>query len=152
MTVTGHTSGGGPGTLTTVLSAGAIILTLLQIFLGVILAGINANITRIEEQTTKHFAMIENGFVRIGEYRQLIVRMDNQLTKIDSVLKDTATRDEVSARLGINSGSIIQVRNDIDVLKRDLGQTYSIKDALKDLQDQIKTLQNRNYMNGTKPN
>lgn len=145
MAIVKNGNGNGHGTLTTVLSAGAIILTLLQIFLGVILTSINSNISRIEEQTTKHFATLENGFVRIGEYRQLIVRIDNQLTKIDSVLKDTATRDEINTRLGINSNSIIQVRNDIDVLKRDLGQTYSIKDALKDLQDQIKTLQGRHF-------
>lgn len=134
-------------TLTTVLSAGAIIITLLQIFLGVILASINANISRIEEQTTKHFAVIENGFVRIGEYRQLIVRIDSQIARIDLVLKDVVAREEVNTRLGINSNSILQVRNDIDVLKRDLGQTYSIKDALKDLQDQLKALQNRDYVN-----
>lgn len=115
----------GPGTITTVLSAGAIILTLLQIFLGVIIASINANITRIEEQTTKHFALIEAGFVRVGEYRQLIVRLDGNFTKIDTSLKDVETHH--------------------DVLKRDLGQTYSVKDALKDMQDQIKLLQGRQY-------
>lgn len=133
------------GTLTTVLSAGAIILTLLQIFLGVILTSINANITRIEEQTTKRFDAVENGFIRKGEYAAFITRVDNRLTKIDLVLRDVATRDEINTRLGINSNSIIQVRNDIDVLKRDLGQTYSIKDALKDLQDQLKTLQSRHF-------
>lgn len=134
-----HNSSG----ITTVLGAGAIILTLLQIFLGVILAGINGNITRIEEQTTKHFAAIEAGFVRIGEYRQLIARLDSNFAKIDSALKETTTRDEVNTRLGINSNSVIQIRSEVDTLKRDLGQTYSIKDALKDMQDQIKLLQGR---------
>lgn len=129
--------------MTTVLSAGAIILTLLQIFLGVILTSINANITRIEEQTIKHFAVIEAGFVRIGEYRQLIGRLDNNFAKVDAALKEVATRDEVNTRLGINSNSVIQIRSEVDVLKRDLGQTYSIKDALKDMQDQIKLLQGR---------
>lgn len=132
---------GSNSTLMTVLSAGAIIVTLLQIFLGVILTGINSNITRIEEQAIKHFHDIENGFVRTSEYKQVTARLDNQLQKIELGLKDVATRDEVNTRLGINSNSIIQVRGDIDVLKRDLGQTYSIKDALKEFQDRMRVLE-----------
>jgi hypothetical protein len=135
----GYVNGG----MTTILSAGAIIITLLQIFFGVVLTGINSNITRIEEQTTKHFATIENGFVRVQENREFKARIDGQLAKIEAGLKDIATRDEVNTRLGINSNSILQVRQEIDIMKRDFGQTYSIKDALKDLQDQIKALQNR---------
>lgn len=132
---------GSNSTLMTVLSAGAIIVTLLQIFLGVILTGINSNISRIEEQTMKHFHDIEAGFIRNSEYKQVTARLDNQLQKIDLVLKDVATRDEVNTRLGINSNSIIQVRGDIDVLKRDLGQTYSIKDALKEFADRMRVLE-----------
>lgn len=134
-------NGNSNSTLMTVLSAGAIIVTLLQIFLGVILTGINSNISRIEEQTAKRFDAIENGFIRTVEHKQFVTRIDGQLGKIEVVLKDIATRDEVNTRLGINSNSIIQVRNDVDVLKRDLGQTYSIKDALKEFQDRMKVLE-----------
>lgn len=110
-----------------------------------------SSISRIEEQTSKHFGAIETGFVRVGEYREFKSRVDAQLGKIESGLKDIATRDEVNTRLGINSNSIIQVRSEIDALKRDLGQTYSIKDALKDLQDQLKVLQNRHYITSQPP-
>lgn len=144
-------NGNGNGGYMVVFGAAGVILTLLQIFLGVILTGINSNITRIEEQTMKHFRDIEAGFVRSSEFRQVEIRQDGQLLKIEVGMKDIATRDEVNTRLGINSNSIIQVRGDIDTLKRDLGQTYSVKDALKDMQDQIKTLQARHYVTATQP-
>lgn len=126
-----------------IFSAAGIIITLLQIFLGVILTGINANINRIEDQSVKHFSAIENGFVRTVAHTEFRNRIDGQLLKIEAGLKDIATRDEVNTRLGINSNSILQVRTELDVMKRDFGQTYSIKDAVKDLQDQVKALQSR---------
>lgn len=121
----------------------AIIMGLLQAFWGVAYSGINANISRIEEQIALRTRTIEAEFLRIREHNEFKTRLDSQITKMEMRLSDIATRGEMDSRLGINSSSILQIRGEVDTLKRDLGQTYSIKDAIKDLQDQIKTLQNR---------
>lgn len=135
----------GNGLMVPISICAAIIMALLQAFWGVAWSGINANIARIEEQTLLRQRTIEQQFLRIREHEEFTKRLDAQITKIEAGLKDIATRDEVNTRLGINSNSILQVRSDVDTLKRDLGQTYSIKDALKDLQDQLKVLQNRTW-------
>lgn len=103
----------------------------------------NSSINRIEEQTSKHFYTIENNFVRLVEYHEFRSRIDARLDKIESWMKDAATRDEVNTRLGINSNSILQVRAELDTVKRDFGQTYNMRDVVKELQEQVKILQNK---------
>jgi len=88
---------------------------------------------RIEQQLTGRLLLIEKDFLRLQEHKEFTVRLDSQLGKMEERLKDAATRNELDTRLGINSGSIIQVRADIDTLKRDLGQTYPLKEVLGNL-------------------
>ncbi len=145
-------NGNGNGAVSVIpLGAALTVITLLINALSYLAwTSTNSSISRIEEQTAKHFYAVESGFVRTVEHKEFRIRVDGQLTKIEAGLKDIATRDEVNTRLGINSNSILQVRQDIDVLKRDFGQTYSMRDAVKDLQDQVKALQSRGTSSTTK--
>ena len=77
---------------------------------------------RIEGQLMARILLIEQNFLRLQEHKEFTVRLDSQLLKMEDRLKDAASRNDMDTRLGINSASIIQVRNEIDKLKSDLGQ------------------------------
>lgn len=99
----------------------------------------NTNLDRIE----KRVQAVEAQFVRIREHDEFTKRLDSQILKMEARLTEAATRPELDTRLGINSASIIQVRGDLDVIKRDLGQTYNVKDALAAYKDSVNNIQAR---------
>ena len=117
--------------------AAGIIMALLQAFWGVAWSGVNASLERIEKQSSARAQTIETQFLRIREHDEFTRRLDTQITKIESRLTGAATRDELDQRLGINSASIIQLRADIAELKRDLGQTYPLKEVMGNIQSRI---------------
>lgn len=114
-------------------SAATVIMLLFQTISYLAWNVTNANIDRIE----KRVQAVEMQFLRIREHEEYVRRLDAQITKMEARLADIATRGEVDSRLGINSNSIIQVRTELDALKRELGQTYSVKDALASLQTRL---------------
>ncbi len=129
--------------------AAAIIMVLLQAISYIAWTVTNQNIERIEKQASTRSQIIETQFLRVREHEEFTKRLDAQLSKIDSRLADLASRSEVDSRLGINSNSIIQVRAEVDALKRDLGQTYSIKDALAAMQGRVDRVEQ--WSRGTPP-
>jgi len=153
-------NGNGNGNTTIYISiAAGIIVALLQAFWGVAWSGVNANIDRlekqiiartreleairireherIENQLSARLALVEKDFLRLQEHREFTVRLDSQISKMEARIGLAATHEEVDTRLGINSTSIIQVRNEIGELKRDLGQTYPLKEVLGNLTSRI---------------
>lgn len=166
MAVAKNGNGHGNGTVMIILGAAGIIMTIFQAFWGVAWSGVNANIDRIEKQLSERaheieavrirehdrierqlatrISLVEREFLRLQEHKEFTVRLDSQLSKMEERLKDAATRSELDTRLGINSASIIQVRNEtaaivgsIDRLKTDLGQTYPLKEVLGNLAARI---------------
>lgn len=125
--------------------AAAIIMVLLQAISYIAWTVTGANLDRIERQGSERSRVIETQFLRVREHEEFTKRLDAQMVKIENRMNDLTPRTEVDSRLGTNSAGIIQVRNEVDALKRDLGQTYSVKDALKDMQEQIKILQSRQF-------
>lgn len=117
--------------------AAAIIMVLLQAISYIAWTVTNTNLERIEKQSAARSQIIETQFLRVREHEEFTKRIDAQISKMEARLSDVSTRSEVDARLGINSNSIIQVRAEVDALKRDLGQTYSIKDALSAIQGRV---------------
>lgn len=93
----------------------------------------NASLERLE----KRIQLVETQFMRVREHEEFTKRLDSQITKIELRMGVTATREELDNRLGINSNSIIQVRNEVDGLKRDLGQTYPLKEVLGNISARI---------------
>lgn len=121
------------GSMIPLASAATVIMLLFQTISYLAWNVTNANIDRIE----KRVQAVEMQFLRIREHEEYVRRLDAQITKMEARLADIATRGEVDSRLGINSNSIIQVRTELDALKRELGQTYSVKDALASLQTRL---------------
>lgn len=121
------------GSMIPLASAATVIMLLFQTISYLAWNVTNANLDRIE----KRVQAVEVQFVRIREHDEFTKRLDAQIMKMESRLTEAATRSELDTRLGISSTSIIQVRQDIDVLKRDLGQTYPLKDALGNIQGRL---------------
>lgn len=117
--------------------AAAIIMVLLQAISYIAWTVTKTDIERIEKQAGARSQLIETQFLRVREHEEFTKRLDAQIAKMDSRMSDVSTRSEVDARLGVNSGAIIQLRTEMDALKRDLGQTYSIKDALSAIQGRV---------------
>ncbi len=148
-TKNGNGNGNGGNSLMMPISiAAGIIMTLLQAFWGVAWSGVNANLERIEKQAASRAQaietqaaaraqIIETQFLRLREHDEFTRRLDSQIAKIETRLSEASTRTELDTRLGINSASIIQVRNEVDVLKRDLGQTYPLKEVMGNIQSRI---------------
>lgn len=160
----GNGNGNGNGSVVLYLSIGiGIITALFNAFWGVAWSSVNSNIERIEKQAAVRITAVESQaaarsqiieaqFLRIREHDEFTRRLDSQIAKMELRLAGVATRDEVDARLGINSASIIQLRGDIggvraeiDKLKTDLGQTFNFKDALNatrnEFQERIRLLE-----------
>lgn len=114
-----------------------VIIALLQAFWGVAWSGVNASLDRIEKQASARAQAIEMQFLRLREHDEFTRRLDSQIAKMESRLTGSATRDELDQRMGINSASIIQLRLDIAELKRDLGQTYPLKEVLGNIQSRV---------------
>lgn len=159
MAIAKNGNGHGNGTVMIILGAAGIIMTIFQAFWGVAWSGVNANIDRIEKQLSERaheieairirehgrienqlasrIALVEREFLRLQEHKEFTIRLDSQLSKMEERLKDAATRTELDTRLGINSASVIQVRNELGEMKRDLGQTYPMKEVLGNLTARI---------------
>src|SRR2546423_6510302 len=88
----------------------AIILGILQAFWGVAYTSIVANQNRIEEQDLVRYRQIEREFLRIREHEEFTRRLDANLT-----------RD----------------RSNIDELIKEMGQLYTVKDAIIRLQTRV---------------
>ena len=113
----------------------------LQIFWSVAYTGLVQNQNRVEEQLRQRIEIIERGFLRIREHEEFTKRLDSQLAKMDSRIVILASRDEVDARLLTNSNALQQYRTELDGLKRDFGQTYSVKDALATIQGRLERIE-----------
>lgn len=148
VTKNGNGNGGNSGPLIPIGVASAIILVLLETISYLAWSTSNSNMERIEKQAASRiqalearFAervlLVEKEFLRLREHDEFTRRLDSQITKMEARLGEAATRTELDTRLGINSGSIIQVRNDIDKLKSDLGQAYPMKEVLGNIQSRI---------------
>lgn len=128
------------GSMIPLASVFTVFMILLQSISWLAWSTTNSNIERIE----KRVQLVESHFLRIREHEEYARKLDAQLLKLDAqILKVEArlpffaTRDELDTRLGINSGSIIQVRTELDKLKNDLGQAYPIKEVLGNMQGRI---------------
>lgn len=120
---------GSNGSMIPLASAATVIMLLLQSLSWLGWSVTNASLERLE----KRIQLVEMQFMRVREHEEFTKRLDAQITKIEARMGVTATREELDTRLGINSNSIIQVRNEVDGLKRDLGQTYPLKEVLGSL-------------------
>lgn len=120
-----------------------VIMALFQGFWGVAYSGLVSNQTRIEDQTRQAVTRIENQFLRLREYEEFIRREDANIKRLEDRMDTLSPRAEIDARLATNSNALSQVRGEVDILKRDLGQTYSIKDALAAMQARIDRMEMR---------
>lgn len=126
-------NGSNNGSMIPLASALTVFVLLLQALSWLAWSVTNTNLERIE----KRVQLIETQFLRIREHDEYARRLDSQILKMETRLPFLATRDELDNRLGINSGSIIQVRTELDKLKSDLGQAYPMKEVLSTIQGRI---------------
>lgn len=125
------------------------VITLLQAFWGVAYSGLVANQSRMEEALLKRVLLIESQFLRTREHDEFSKRLDAQLKKDEERIEAFAPRAEIDARLSTNAAALQQLRGDIDGFKRDFGQTYSVKDALAQIQVRLERMET--WTKGAKP-
>lgn len=118
-----------------------VVIALLQAFWGVAYSGLISNQTRIEDQASRRLLQVEKDFLRTREHEEFAKRLDAQIRKDEDRLESLATRNEVDARLLTNSTAISQMRAELAEFKRDFGQTYSVKDALVQIQLRLERLE-----------
>lgn len=131
----------------------AVVFGVIQAIVGWTLGTFQANMSRIEtaadahtkevkEEISARIRIIEAQFLRLREHEEFAKRLDANMARMNDRMDNTlAPRSEVDARLATNSNALAQVRIEIDSLKRDLGQTYSVKDALAAMQARIERME-----------
>jgi hypothetical protein len=125
------------------------VVALLQAFWGVAYSGLVSNQNRIEEQLNKRAQLIEAQFLRVREHDEFSKRLDAQIKKDEDLMLTLAPRNEVDARLSTNANALQQMRTELAEFKRDFGQTYSVKDALSQIQQRLERLES--WTKGAKP-